>query len=161
MFLLKQHLLARFAGDQDIQPLLDSFKIFNEKAEEDFYLRDYLADVGFGPRVSYLAIARLPSCLSQTQVRVFLEKSLHDSKYLNSPDYVRKGSDLLNRGRALFFEGYRDETSTVLDEMQRISNGFTEDRTTQEFGNSLKKLVNNFFFDQWVGMRFEVWVSVD
>ncbi|KAI9003864.1 hypothetical protein DFJ74DRAFT_693907 [Hyaloraphidium curvatum] len=127
-----KHLLARFAGDQDIQPLLDAIKDFNAQLTDDFYLRDFMADV-----------------------RLFLDRSLHERRYLDSPDYVRKGSDLLNRGRALLFEGYRQETQAILDETQRITTAFQEDSTTQEFGRSLKQLVNNFFFDQEGRLTFK------
>lgn len=129
--------------------------------DEDFYLRDFMADVSrdFGPTPQ--SLSSLVTHNLNSQVRLYLDRSLHEPKYLDSPDYVRKGSDLLNRGRALLFEGYRDETQTVLDELQRVSNGFQEDEVTQEFGRTLKELVNNFFFDQWVEGDRSDWCVCD
>lgn len=41
---------------------------------------------------------------------------------------------------------------SVLDEAERIIDGFRNDEVTQEFGRTLRNLVNNFFFDQWVAI---------
>jgi hypothetical protein len=119
-----RHLIEKFTGGGNIEPLKNSFTTFADAVEDDFYLRDYLSD------------------LAQ-----FSRRSYGDRKFVEHRDYVQKTSDMINRGRALLIENYREETNDLLTHLSRMTNALKNDTTSREFASTFKALVNDVLYD--------------
>jgi len=120
-----RRLVEKFANGQSLDPIIDQLEEFAYHIKEDFYLRDFLRDL-----------------------RDFIYRSLEDPRYVTSRDYDRKGSEIINRGRAILFESYRNDTSNLLNNLRKFSNELQSDNVTREFAEDITRFTKDMFLDE-------------
>ncbi|KAJ3341282.1 Cullin-associated NEDD8-dissociated protein 1 [Gonapodya sp. JEL0774] len=125
-------LVEKFANGQSLDPILDQLKEFSRHVAEDFYLRDYLRDL-----------------------RVFVYRSLEEPSYLSNSDYVRKGSEIINRGRAILFESYKNDTTNLLGVIRDFMHELQSDTVTRDFADDIRRITRDTFLDENGGYTFK------
>jgi len=116
-------IVEKFAN-QSLDPLINSIREFGRQMKNDQELRDYFKDV-----------------------RQFIGKSLHDTEFVQNTDYTQSGSDLINTGRQLLLEKYRDQSENVRRQANSFNEAIQNDPTTARWRKDLDNLITDLFLD--------------
>ncbi|CAG8538574.1 2980_t:CDS:2 [Paraglomus brasilianum] len=120
-----KELVENFAGHQSLDPLTSVLREFAVKVQEDNELRQYLCDL-----------------------KDFVIKSLQDPEFVQQTDYNSLVSQLIDRGRIILLENYREISQRLIDEASKFNEALQEDRTTRQFTKDLETLIEDLFLDE-------------
>lgn len=117
-------IVEKFAN-QSLDPLIDSIREFGRQMKNDQELRDYFKEV-----------------------RQFIGKSLHDTEFVENTDYTRYGSELINTGRQILLEKYRDQSENVRRQANSFNEAIQNDPTTAQWRRDFDNLITDLFLDE-------------
>ncbi|CAG8547346.1 27062_t:CDS:2 [Dentiscutata erythropus] len=78
----------------------------------------------------------------------FVLSSLRDHEFVESTNYREEGSRLIENGRQLLLDNYRDTTQRIVDEASAFNEALQEDRTTRQWARDLECLIKDVFLDE-------------
>lgn len=82
------------------------------------------------------------------ELQQFVLSSLRDHEFVERTDYREHGSRLIENGRSLLLDNYRDTTQRIVDEASAFNDALQEDRTTRQWAKDLECLIRDIFLDE-------------
>ncbi|CAG8490215.1 3984_t:CDS:2 [Dentiscutata heterogama] len=82
------------------------------------------------------------------ELQHFVLSSLRDHEFVERTDYREHGSRLIENGRCLLLDNYRDTTQRIVDEASAFNDALQEDRTTRQWARDLECLIRDVFLDE-------------
>ncbi|CAG8466015.1 5841_t:CDS:2, partial [Racocetra fulgida] len=119
-----KELLENFANHRSLDDLIAALKNMGTQIKQDEELRHYLKEL-----------------------QHFVLSSLRDHEFVQRTDYNEHGSRLIENGRRILLENYRETTQKIAEEAAAFNDGLQEDRTTRQWTHDLECLVRDIFLD--------------
>lgn len=117
-------LIERFAQNKSLDSMFDAFSVFQQHIQKDYELRDYMVEF-----------------------TEYLTRSIRAPSFIEHPDWERKGSQLLERGRDIFYQNYRPDTQRLMSELNDFTEAMRTDPLTKELVASVRDITNDLMMD--------------
>jgi len=120
-----KELIERFANNRSLDPLISEVREFGQKIENDDDLREFLKEL-----------------------KQFVLSSLLEPKFVKNADYIRQGSELIERGRKILLDHYGELTRKIVNEVLEFNKAMMEDKKTLKLKNDIDILIEDLFLNE-------------
>lgn len=125
-------LIERFANSTSMDDLFDSLETIYRDADKDPELKGWFKNINS-----------------------FIRKTLQQQGYVLEDSWNRQYDELIDHGRFLLRDRYKNHTDRVFDEVKFLGDQFNQDRQNKAFGDSMEKLFTDLGRDESGNVKFK------